>query len=339
MADRGHRTLLLTLREAQLRQRALATSLEVATFRGGKLWFLPEVMRLALLLRSWQVDVLNTHSSRDGWLLGMAGRLARVPLILRTRHIEVDYPDRWLSQHAFRSLADVVLTTSERIRRQFVGEMGLAEERVVTVPTGIDVTRFRPEGPRADLGRAASGVASPRVGMVSVLRSWKGHETFLEAVDRLRPSSWSADWVVVGEGPRRAQIEESIARRGLTGTVRLIGHREDVPEVLRVLDLLVIPSTGHEGIPQIGLQALACGIPVVGSDVGGIPEIIRPGETGRIIPVRDASALALAIRAVFAEPELTRTMVERGRRLVLDRYSREAMLDVLESLYRRFLPA
>jgi glycosyltransferase involved in cell wall biosynthesis len=99
----------------------------------------------------------------------------------------------------------------------------------------------------------------------------------------------------------------------------------------------VIPSTRHEGIPQIGLQALACKTPVIGSDVGGIPEIIRDGETGRIFPTQNARALAAAIRETLDDPEKARARCERGRTMVETEYSLDAMLDKLDALYRRSL--
>ena len=117
----------------------------------------------------------------------------------------------------------------------------------------------------------------------------------------------------------------------------MAGHREDVPEVLRALDVLVIASTRHEGVPQIGLQALATKTPVVGSDVGGTPEIIRQGETGRNFPAGDAGALVQAVRATLAEAETTRAMCERGRAMVEQHHSLDAMLDRLEALYRQRL--
>ncbi len=119
----------------------------------------------------------------------------------------------------------------------------------------------------------------------------------------------------------------------------LTGHREDVPEILRALAVLVIPSTKHEGIPQIGLQALATKTPVVGSDAGGIPEIIRHGETGRIFPAGDAQALARAICETLTETDATRAMTERGRALVEKNHSLGTMLEAIDALYRRHLPA
>jgi glycosyltransferase involved in cell wall biosynthesis len=213
----------------------------------------------------------------------------------------------------------------------------LPDDRISTVPTGIDLDRFSPTGPKADLFPAAAGI--PIIGMISVLRSWKGHSTFLQAADLLRSRGFNACFVICGEGPMRSQIGKQIQELQLADRVTLTGHREDVPEVLRALSVLVIASTRHEGVPQVGLQALATKTPVVGSDAGGTPEIIRPGETGRIFPAGDAKALAEAIRDALEHPETTGALAERGRTAVEARHSLFAMLDTLDALYRRHIPS
>jgi glycosyltransferase involved in cell wall biosynthesis len=336
-ARRGAQVWLLAPPESCIYQRAQEAGITVIPLRLSRLAFPWHAIRWARWLRQNQIQVLNPHSSRDGWLLGIAGRLARVPFIVRTRHIDVDYPHAWLSRHAFTTLADHVLTTSEKIAAHFRELFHLPADRVTTIPTGIDVQRFSPQGPKARL--IPEPGHAPRVGMVSVLRSWKGHATFLQAARQLVDARFPARYVIVGEGPIRYQIEAQIAELQLQQQVTLTGHREDVPEVLRALDVLVIASTRHEGVPQIGLQALACQTPVVGSDVGGIPEIIRPGETGRLFPAGNAAALAQALRDTLAQVEETRAMTQRGRAMVVERHSLDHMLDQLEQLYQRHLPA
>ncbi len=328
---RGSKVWLLAPHDAHVRARAEAAGISTAPLHDAK-WRYPfEVLRLACWLRRIRPDVLNTHSSRDGWLVGMAGRLARVPLIVRTRHVDVDYPNPRISRHAFSTFADLVLTTSDRITTHLRQTFQLPEARVVTVPTGIDVSRFTPDGESADLGPA------PVVGMLSVLRSWKGHALFLEAARLLVRDGFACRFVIVGEGPGHAGILKMRSEFGLEDKVDLFGHREDVPEVLRGMDLLIIPSTAHEGVPQVGLQALACEVPIIGSDVGGIPQIIRPNETGRLFPSGNAAALAAAIREAFAQADETRRMALAGRRLVVENHSLEGMLDTIEGIYRQRL--
>ena len=334
---RGHSVHLIAPRHAQLFGRATAAGVNCVALRTGKLRFPFEAMRLARWLKRERIDVLNPHSSADGWLLGVAGRLAGVPLIVRSRHIDVTYPNAWLSRHAFATLADHVLTTSNKITTHFQEIFHLPDDRITTVPTGIDIQAFSPDAMRAELPLKPGLPNAPVVGMVSVLRSWKGHSTFLEAAWQLLDEGVPARFAIVGEGPIREQIEQNVAVLKLGDHVTLLGHREDVPSVLRALNVLVIASTRHEGIPQIGLQALACKTPVVGSDVGGTPEIIRQGETGRNFPGGNAKALAAAIKDTLSDSAATSAMVENGRAMVESHHSTDAMLDALEAIYRRYL--
>ena len=203
---RGSKVWLLAPHDAHVRARAEAAGISTAPLYVAK-WRYPfEVLRLACWLRRIRPDVLNTHSSRDGWLVGMAGRLARVPLIVRTRHVDVDYPNPRISRHAFSTFADLVLTTSDRITIHLRQTFQLPEARVVTVPTGIDVGRFTPDGESADLGPA------PVVGMLSVLRSWKGHSIFLEAARLLVRDGFTCRFVIVGEGPGTRRHSENAKR-------------------------------------------------------------------------------------------------------------------------------
>lgn len=296
-----------------------------------------EAVRLALWLRRKRIQVVNTHSSRDGWLLGIAARLARVPLLIRSRHIDVSYPNPRISKHAFTTFADHVLTTSRKITDHFQYIFPLPDDRITTLPTGIDVTRFQPAGARAELPVRREPGAPPVIGMVSVLRSWKGHALFFDALRRLREVGRDFQFVVVGGGAPMENYIGLAKQHGVEDMVQFTGHREDVPEMLRALDVLCIPSVRHEGVPQIGLQALACGTAVVGSDCGGIPEIIMEGKTGRIFPTGDISAFAARITETIDQRNETQRMRREGRIMVEQHHSSAHMLDRLEEIYCRYL--
>lgn len=335
---RGSAVWLLAPPVAVVGRRVAAENIPVVPLNPARLLYPLTALRLARWLRQVRAEVVNTHSSRDGWLVGVAARLARVPFLVRTRHIDVDYPSPRLSRHAFTTFADHVLTTSDKITEKFQTLFNLPAEQITTVPTGIDLQRFHPDVVAAALPIPADAAGWPLVGMVSVLRSWKGHATFFEAARLLQKAGVPVHFVVVGGGPRVEYYQNLARDHGVGDRVTFTGHREDIPEILRALSVLVIPSTQHEGVPQIGLQALATRTPVVGSDVGGIPEIIRPGETGRIFPAGNAAALAVAIRETLEAREVTAVLTRRGRAAVEARHSLDAMLDQLDALYRRHIP-
>lgn len=337
MRARGHRLLLCAPEASRIHAAAAGAGFEVRALDDRKTAYPASILRLRRWLREARVDVVNPHSSRDGWIASIAGRLAGTPLIIRSRHIEVDYPNRFSSRIVFGRLPHHVITTSERISSRLVGELGLDRDRVTCVPTGIDLSTFNPRVPgvvHRELGLEAT---VPLVGMISVLRSWKGHEFFLRAASLLRDRFPAVRFVIAGDGPIRAQVEGWIREFGLQDRVHLLGHRSDVASVLASLAVLVLPSYAHEGVPQIVLQAQAVGRAVVGTRVGGIPEVIREGETGLLVPPRDPAALATALGSLLSD-EPTRSRLGSAAAAVAVRdYGLDVMCARLESIYDRHL--
>ena len=335
--NRGCSVWLLAHAQSQILPRAAAAGMNVRTCAFDRRLLPLDAVRLALWLRRERIQVVNTHSSRDGWLLGIAARLAQVPLLIRSRHIDVSYPNPRVSHHAFTTFADHVLTTSQKITDHFQQIFHLTDDHITTLPTGIDVLRFHPDGPQAELPVQRGPGAPPVIGMVSVLRSWKGHALFFDAIREIRSAGRDFQFVVVGGGAAVENYQALAQKHGVADSVHFTGHREDVPELLRALDVLCIPSIRHEGVPQIGLQALACGTAVVGSDCGGIPEIIQEGKTGRIFATGDVKAFAARIIEAIDHSENTQWMSQEGRRMVEQRHSLEFMLDRLAEIYQRYL--
>jgi glycosyltransferase involved in cell wall biosynthesis len=331
---RGSETFLLTDKHSEIFRRASAAGIACKPISFARRWFPLDLIRVTAWLRRVRPHVVNPHSSRDGWLVGAAARLARVPFLVRTRHFDVPISSRHLSGFVYTRLADHVMTTSPKVSDHFRELFGLPADRVTTLPTGIDLEQFSPTGNRAELLPPGRPTNLPLIGMVSIIRHAKGHAVMLDAADHLRREGFHANYVIVGEGPNLGPVRAKVAALKLEDCVTFAGQRDDVPAVLRTLSVLVIPSL-HEGIPQTGLQALATKTPVIGSAAGGIPSIIRPGETGRLVPPGDAPALAQAIRATLEDPATTQQLSERGRRLVEREHSLEGMLDQIDSLYRR----
>lgn len=293
-------------------------------------------VRLARLLRRERPLVLHTHSSKDSWLAGVAGRRAEVPALLRTRHVFI--PVRPHRLNPVYWLADRVIVTASATRDHLVEACGLPPGRVVVLPTGVDLEKFGPHvSGRAFREEFGLGPRAPAVGIVAQLRGSKGHDHFIEAARLLSGKRPDARFFIVGDGLWRGLVAEKVRREGVEGRVVMTGYREDVPAVLAALDVLVIASTRTDGVPQAGLQALATGVPVVGTKVGGIPEIVLDGETGLLVEPGDARALAEAVEALLADPARRERMGRAGVRMVRGRFSLEAMLDALEKVYEETL--
>ena len=335
MRQHGHWVALAASPRSQIARHAQPAGINFYPLRTHKALLPLEVPRLAAWIMVNKVEVVNTHSSNDGWLAGLAARLALKPMLIRSRHIEVDYPNRFLSGLAFRTLPHHVLTTSTRIADRLMDELGVRRDRISCISTGVDMDKFRPDLRgilRDELGLAPEVAL---VGMISVLRSWKGHATFLEAaVEILRAAKKPVHFAIAGDGPGREELAQKIAQSELKDRVTLLGHRRDVPQVLASLDLLVLPSYAHEGIPQIILQAQAMSRAVVATTIGGIPEVVEDGVTGLLVPPRDADALAQKITLLLENPA-RREELGRAARLGIEKnHTLDAMGIRLLNLYQ-----
>ena len=268
------------------------------------------LLGLLATIRRAEAAVVHTHSSVDSWLGGLAGRLLR-RAVVRSRHVSI--PVRRSRALVYR-LAHRIIASGEAVKAMLVAA-GVPAARVHVIPAGVDTRRFRP-GLSGRRVREEFGLKGPVVGLVANLRGSKGHAVFLEAAREVRAAAPDTRFLIVGDGVAAGRIRRLVAEQGLDDVVTLTGFRRDIPEIMAALDVLVLPSTRTEAIPQVVIQALAVGTPVVATTFGGIPEIVRDGETGILVAPGDAGALAGAIRAALAEPERARAMARAGQALV-----------------------
>jgi glycosyltransferase involved in cell wall biosynthesis len=333
MMRRGHEALIVCRPEAVLSSKARQAGIPVAAVPIRSSADMAAVAAMIGIFRKQRATVVNTHSGKDSWVGSIAAKIARVPLLIRTRHISV--PIRRSAFNMIYRWPDGYITTGEMIREHLIGK-GIPTDRVVSIPTGVDLGRFSAgvDGKRI---REEFGIAPETflVSMIGVLRSWKRHDLLLEALRLLKGRSVPVRALVVGEGPRREVIAEEIREKGISDVALLTGYREDIPEILAASDAVVLASDRFEGVPQVILQAMAMTRPVVASPVGGIPEVVRPEETGLLCPAGDGPAYGDALSRLAGDPDLRERLGRAGRELVLAGYTATAMGDRTESFYSR----
>ena len=281
-------------------------------------------------LKKRRIDLVNAHNSKDGWNAALAAKLLGLPVV-RSRHIANPIRTGKVSQMIYGPLCAKVMTTSESIRGDMITR-GVQAQKIVSIPTGVDVARFRSGTPGRF--RAALGIPddAPLVAQIAVLRGSKGPHIFLEAALRLVAEGCPAWFVLVGEGPSRKLLER-MQNDQPSPRIVLCGRREDIPDVLADLDLVVLAATQPEGVPQAILQAFAAGVPVIASNLGGINEVAIDGQTAITLPAKDSPLLAKAIAEQLAAPAKGQENAVRARVLAETRYSREAMLRQMHDLY------
>jgi glycosyltransferase involved in cell wall biosynthesis len=290
-------------------------------------WDIAAMLALRALIRTRAVDLVHTHSSIDAWVAGAAARsVGRA--VVRSRHVSIAIPRR---RALVYRLADRIITSGEAVAR-IVEQAGVPRERIAAIGPGIDTARFHP-GVSGEAVRAELGLRGPVVGLVANIRGSKGHRFFLDAARDVLRRHPDTRFVIVGDGIGFDDVRRRVAELGLEPHVIMTGFRRDIPEVMAALDVLVLPSVKSEAMSQVIPQALAVGTPVVGTAVGGTPELVRDGDTGRLVPPADATALAAAIADLLAAPARARELARRGQAEVLARHSMDAAMTRTVAVY------
>ncbi len=285
---------------------------------------------LARLFRHWRADVVHTHDDRPLLYGAPAAWLARVPRLVHTKHYgqaaHITPRQTLLSALAAR-LTDRFVCVSCDSARAAVGQ-GVPADRVCTFWNGIDLTRFDYAGPRPDGSAVTVARLSPE----------KDIATLLRAAAQVARDFPGLRLEIAGKGPCLPELRQLAAERGLGECVTFLGEVHDVPELLARAALFVLPSR-TEGISLTLLEAMARGLPVVATRVGGNPEVVAEGETGLLVAPADPHQLAVAMLALLRDPHRRECMGRGGRRRVEAHFEVRGMLARYEGLYEQLLPS
>ncbi len=302
-------------------------------------------LHLARLLRRERIGVVHTHNAAP-WLYGgvaaklacllpRSGRQAGARLI-HTEHSNL-FPhqrrlmaaERWLAR-----VTDVIIADSEKVKRHLVERQGIPEADVRTVVNGVDVGRFV-DGAAPAEARQALGLngARPVIGTVGRLVPVKDHRTLLEAFRRVVDAHPASSLVMVGDGPLRGELVHLAGTLGIGERVRFLGERQDIPALLRAFDLFVLSSIS-EGMPLTVLEAMAAGLPVVATRVGGVSEAVVDQHTGWLVSPRNPHEMAEAMLALLADPPRRVALGAEAQQRVRERFDLHRMVDAYESAYR-----
>jgi len=305
------------------------------------------LIRLTKLLRLGRPSVVHVQYLAPGFIPILAAKLAHVKTVIATVHQINSYgwKARWIMRFAAR-LTDVFFCVSAAVERSWFGDskifepgMFLKERRHWTIHNPVEVddisfvygnTEKDPDDARAD------GVRT--VGVVGRLRGEKGQAVLLEAFAKIREGCDDLRLRVVGDGPDRAKLEARARELGIADCVEWMGSRppEEVRRLYRTMDVVVVPSLA-EGFGLVAAEALAAGRPVVASDVGGLPEVVKHGETGLLVPPDDAEALADAIARIMDDSSLGERLARTGKADVRERFSTERFNAAIRDAYGQLL--
>ncbi len=307
--------------------------------RPGVDWRLPP--RLACRLASTHVDLIHAHQYTPFFYALAARLLCWRPAILFTEHGRwlPDYPrrKRIIANRLLLQRRDRVVGVGEDVRRALIVNEGIPARRVATLYNGVDLQPYRRPPEDRSAVRREIGIPDDAFLVIQVARlvPIKDHLTALAALQRARGNP-AVRLALVGEGPEEPAIRAEVERLGLGERVTLLGLRNDVPRLLSAADAFLLTSR-NEGIPLTVIEAMAAGLPVVATAVGGVGEVAVDGETALLAPAGDADALARHLLCLAGDPSLCERLGRAGRERAFAHFDEEQMLARYEGLYREML--
>jgi glycosyltransferase involved in cell wall biosynthesis len=302
--------------------------------------------RLFSLMRSYRPHIVHTHTAKAGLLGRVAARLAGVPIVVHTFHGHVLHgyygpAQNWALRKMERILAwlsDRLVTVSEQVKKDLI-EYGVARaDRISVIPLGLVLEPFLNAQSRRGEFRREFGLRDEDklVGIVGRIFPIKNHALFLEAAARIAAADTAARFVVVGDGSLRTALEKQARQLGIEKQVLFIGWRSDLARIYADLDILVV-SSNNEGTPLSAIEAMAASCPVVATRVGGVPDLIRDGENGRLVAPRDADAIAIAVLELLRDREAARRIGHNAMISARERFDVKRLISDVDHLYRELL--
>ncbi len=272
------------------------------------------------------VDMLSLMTVVPNIWGRLFGRLRGAPRIIANCRGIADLPKQ--HERFLRHMAHRHICNAQAIKQRLVERYRLPGERIAVIPNGVDAAYYRPAPPSPglplDKGQSILCVArmTPEKDLPTLIAAFAG-------IGARHPD---ATLSIVGDGPLRASIEALLSRSGLGTRIRLLPGTSDLRPHFAGASIFAL-SSSHEGLPNVILEAMACGLPVAATRAGGVPELVAHGKTGLLSPAGDAQALASNLDRLLVEPGLGRIMGEEGRKRVLERHSLEAMTRAHEELF------
>ncbi|MBM3207046.1 MAG: glycosyltransferase family 4 protein [Chlamydiae bacterium] len=332
MRERGHNVYFAVASGGGLVEKAKAKGFLVYQLPMKKSACLKTLFQLLRIIKDKNIHIVNTHSSWDAWIGGIAARLLN-RRVLRTRHLSTKIKEGLNSILLYNRLADFVVTTSSSIIEPIIRQAKISPNQVRCIPTGVDPSTITYDAEEVLKFRkmfVSSGEIL--VGTVCFVRLWKGVQDLMKAAKIVKSHNPKIKWVVVGGGYYKDYVGTADAL-GIKDVLTFTGHLENPYTAISALDAFLLLSTAHEGISQASLQAAYLGKPLVTTNIGGLPEVCLHEDTGIVVPPFSPEKVAEAVIRLADDSELRGKMGARARQLVLEKFTFDHTLDGMEQVY------
>lgn len=336
LQKRGYTIIILCQPNSGIAKKSKEQGFVVEEIRMGHALSPRAILAIIKVMKKYNIEILNTHSSKDSWLASIAGRIMKKPVI-RTRHVSIPVRRNFFSEFVYKYLCDIIITTGEALKNSLIVKNKIPPPKIVSIPTGIDLNKFKKILPDQNV-KQEFNIAKDDfvVGMMGFIRSEKGHKYFLQAVPEILKQLPNTKFLIIGSEPMGSMITDMVLHSDLRFNVTITGFREDVVSIASIIDILVQPSTGKEGVPQSLMQGLAMEKACIATKVGAIEELIIDNKTGLFIPLRNAQAIAEKTVFLLTNPVLREELGKQGRKLVEEKFAINKMSDKIDKIYSSF---
>lgn len=289
--------------------------------------------RLAHILRQNKIDVVHTHNMGPLFYGTLAARMARVPVVINTRHGRAKKQKHPIIWH----MNNAVVTISEDAKTELLKFNGVNPGKVKVIYNGIDIRRYSKQRENNTVKMALNIEPSTQIiGTVARLAAEKDQFTLLDTFSKVAGKIDNTKLIIVGDGPLRKELTDYANGLGISDKVLFLGFRENIPDIINIFDVFVLSSL-MEGVSLTLLEAMASELPIVATNVGGNPEVVIDGVTGFLVPPKEPEKTAEAIAKILQNPELAQKMGGAGRKRVEEKFSLERMVREYGELYEECL--
>lgn len=299
------------------------------------------LLKLRSIMIENQIDIVQTTLFWADFSGALASRIAKVPVVISwetVTHEGNPYHFKWQQRLGYKfamNFVDKVIAVSNEIKESLIRHRGLPEEKIQVIHYGVDLERFSPNGTPCSLRRELGfRDGETAIAVIARLEEVKGHKYYVHAFRQLAHRFRDVSTIFVGAGSQLHHLEHLVHEAGLKDRIRFVGIRKDVNEILNAVDIFVLPAIAGEGLPNVVLEAMACGKPVIATTVGGTPEAVRHGVNGLLVPPRDVSTLAEALESFLSERAKIRWYGENARSIVESEFSLQKQIAGFEKLYQ-----
>jgi glycosyltransferase involved in cell wall biosynthesis len=344
LVERGHKVSVACKKGGAIDKRLGKITIQKIIYlksTGFELWVdLKDIWKMCNFLKKEEFDIIHAHRGTGHWNIAIASILAnKNPIIIRTRHVHTPVKNHIFNKWLYEKATDKIIAVAEMVRQGFLINNKLDPAKVVTIYPAVDCDRFNPQINGKRIRDELKLGNLPVIATIGHLDPVKGYEYFIQAARIVKTKIPKIKFLIVGqEGMiKKKELYDLADKLGIAEDIIFTGFRQDVPEIMSAIDIGVVSSIDSEANSRVTLELMASGKPVVATKVGCLPEIVKEGKTGLLVPPKNPEQLANAILIILNDKEKALKMGLLARKIIEKEFNEEIFVQKVENIYKKLM--